>query len=294
MKYAFVATFVYFIVQVKAHSWAACTDYKVEDPNYKVLGDFNIAKCKGYPRDFKFQIVMERKDGWGADSGFEHRHPDTCKVKFDPKYYDNETPMARYTSGQVIHISHPAKNHVADTCTNEFIPSERMELRISSQPNQDLFDIKAEMIGPDHKKGSIDHLGYQNCYKFCDNQDRSHCVTSWIIPQLKTPGKYSGMWFWEFNPKEFYNTCFDFEIVNLSSPSVAPSTSAVPTTSTTPSTTATSSTSKVPLTTVPQLPSTTVPLVTSDANQISSAIADFFKYIRVTFNGTFNITRLQT
>lgn len=117
--------------------------------------------------------------------------------------------MARYRKGQTIYISHPAKNHVADTCTNEFIPSIDLAVKMSSVQGGDIFDINLNLVGGKHTSGKIDHLDFQRCFECCSDQDKSHYLTGWEIPESVPDGQYSFVWVWEFNLKEFYANCWD-------------------------------------------------------------------------------------
>jgi hypothetical protein len=186
-----------------AHSWVECVDYKI--PSLKEFGNFDRSKCFGYPRGFDNQFAQ----GFGIDTGYNWGH-NFCREKYVPTDYKMDTTlMASYVPGQTIYIVHPAKNHVADTCTNPFIPSESFKVIMSSEVEKDTFDIQLEMDGPDHVNGKIDYLGYQNCHEFCSNQDKSTCVSGWKLPTGISEGVHSFMWVWEFNKNEYYTNCFD-------------------------------------------------------------------------------------
>lgn len=209
-----------FIGNVFAHSWVECTDYDPISFDFQTLGDFDRARCNGYPRAFKLQF--ER--GFSVDTGYNWELP-TCRDKFNPDDYNDQVVMARYAPGQIIYISHPAKNHVADTCTNPFIPDTSIKVLMSSNTNVDTFDVPLEMVGEKKVKGVIDHLGFQRCYKFCDNPDGSHCLTGWKLPDNIQEGVHSFLWLWEFNEGQFYSNCFDafISFSNASMPTVEPS-----------------------------------------------------------------------
>jgi len=129
--------------------------------------------------------------------------------------------MAVYAPGQTIYISHPAKNHVAELpCTNQFIPDAGMELLMSTEVNVDTLDYSVPLVGGVHVDGQVDHLGYQRCYKFCDNMDKSHCLTGWTLPETITEGRHSFQWRWEFNAGQFYSNCFDAMITANAAPIV--------------------------------------------------------------------------
>jgi cell division septation protein DedD len=260
----------------------------------------------GYPRGFQTQFAQEQLRGWGVDTGYDWEHSQ-CRISFDNNDYSDTTPMAIYRSGDVVHLSHPAKNHVADTCTNPFIPSRSLKLKMSRQPRVDTFDVEVLMLGEGHRDGQIDHAGYQNCYNFCEDQDRSHCITSWRLPVVEEPGRYSFNWVWEFNSGQFYSTCFDAMILTsnnqTASPTIAPSptpfssTPATPTESpmtptespsTKPSATPTESPTPSPSAT--PTPSPSPAMITSDAEQLRSIFGETLRSIRFVIEGAVNAT----
>lgn len=199
----FILSF-YWSSLVNAHSWVECTNYDPVSFEYDKLGLFDRSRCRGYPRAFKRQF----ESGFSVDTGYNWEKP-TCRDKFNIKDYDDRVKMAQYTEGQIIYISHPAKNHVADTCTNQFIPSGVMTVKMSSGVGVDTFDVQLTMYGEDHVNGVIDHLEYQRCYNFCEDPDGAHCLTGWVLPKGISEGVHSFMWLWEFNPNQFYSNCFD-------------------------------------------------------------------------------------
>ena len=192
------------IQTVSAHSWVECTNYDPVSFDYQTLGSFDAARCNGYPRGFARQF----SEGFGVDTGYNWEHQ-SCRDPFQESDYTDTIPMAKLSAGQTIYISHPSKNHVADTCTNAFIPSYSFVVKMSSQVGTDSFDIDLKMVGDDHANGQIDHLGYQRCYNFCENQDKSHCLTAWTLPNDVPEGRHSFKWVWEFNQGQFYSNCFD-------------------------------------------------------------------------------------
>lgn len=307
---------------ITAHSWAACTKYNTQDTNYLTLGKFEHSKCLGYPRNYQNQLVNEKLHGWAKDTGYEWE-TDQCRTSFDNNDYSDNTPMAIYYSNEIIHISHPAKGHVADQCTDAYIPSTSMKLFMSTQPTVDTFDIAVTMIGEDHKYGQIDHLGFQNCFDFCADTDRSHCITSWHLPSITQTGRYSFKWIWEFNSKQYYTTCFDAMILikpntslnvstieptikpnvstiePISEPTIVAPNSSIPKACTDPpsptpiSSTPMSSTyipTDLPINIQTNIPSSTTRMpITSDASSVTSIINELFKSIKLKFNGTMDI-----
>ncbi len=230
---------------VSAHSWVECVDYDPISFDYTTLGLYDRSRCRGYPRAFTRQYNA----GFGIDTGYNWGHADCLRDQYNANDYNDKTKMARYRAGQTIYISHPAKNHVADTCTNEFIPSTKLEVKMSSKQGQDIFDVNLQLVGGVHQNGKIDKLEYQRCYNFCDDTDKSHCLTAWTLPDSIPDGLYSFIWIWEFNPKEYYANCFDAIISSDNSfqPTMPISTPALttpsPVTSTTPSPTTLNQTS---------------------------------------------------
>lgn len=189
---------------VSGHSWLECSDYATD-----VLGEYDRSLCRGYPRAFERQF----NEGFGHDTGYELRSTNCAKYPLSSADYSHKIPMATYAPGQIIHLSHPAKNHVADTCTNPFIPSRTFTVTMSSVVGVDTYDVPLALVGGDHVNGQIDYLGFQRCYKFCEDMDKSHCISSWALPKNVSSGQYSFLQLWEFNPGEFYANCFDAYII---------------------------------------------------------------------------------
>jgi hypothetical protein len=295
------------LASVVAHSWVGCTNYAAVSTDYQSLGAFDRNKCSGYPRGFQTQFSKEQTDGWGADTGYDWERAQ-CRIEFDNNDYSDATPMAIYRSGDTIHLSHPSKNHVADACTSPFIPSHSLKLKMSRQPRADTFDVEISMIGPDHQNGQIDHAGFQNCYQFCNNMDRAHCLTSWKLPIIEEAGRYSFSWVWEFNPGQFYSTCFDAMIlVNQSipaptpfvstpsiliSPTESPIATPAPTESLTDTPADTPTPAETPSTilTTSKVPATALPIITSDATQLKSIFSEVLQSIQFVIAGAMNIT----
>ena len=204
------------IQNTQAHSWVECSSYDPVSFDYTTLGNYDRARCMGYPRGFQSQFNA----GFGVDTGYNWQLPNCNRDPFKQSDYTSQIPMATYKPGQVIYISHPAKNHVADVCTNPFIPSITFYVNMSSKPDVDTFDITLPMVGADHVNGVIDHLGYQRCFDFCNNEDKSHCLSAWTLPSNIQTGRYSFIWIWQLNPNEFFSNCFDAYITSSGSQSV--------------------------------------------------------------------------
>ncbi len=274
---------------VFAHSWVECTDYDIPSFEYDQLGNYDRARCSGYSRGFATQFSA----GFGVDTGYNWEHT-MCREQFNAGDYTDSIPMATYSAGQVIYISHPAKNHVAD-CGNAFIPDGGIQLLMSSIVGDDTFDVSLPMLGGQHVFGQVDHLGYQRCFDFCNNPDKSHCISGWTLPTDITAGRHSFLWLWEFNENQFYVNCFDAMIAEggidtTTAPSsndttIEPATIA-PTATASPSNGSGSSSGSfagsfennetitiAPSTTAPSAPSTTTPTPTSTEDFTVETIA---------------------
>lgn len=216
--------FIYLISSVYAHSWIQCSDYRINEPNDAVF--FNANNCLGRPRCAFNTIIDEQKSGFGADSNFQFvRERDLCQCyKENPAfgYNDGDNPQARYTPGQRVCLAYPAKNHVASGTTNRFIPDSGMRIFRSGTPNIDTFELEIPHRNGVHTQGVIDYLGFQNCPDFDNNNDQALCTVCFDLENNIPSGDYSFKWTWEFNPGEFYSTCWDATIGNPSNPPPSP------------------------------------------------------------------------
>ena len=179
---------------------------------------FDKSACQGYPRCASTQ----EQAGFGADTGLDHR-PTTsgqqCQCSAaSPNAYTDAAPMAQYVPGQRVCLAYPAKNHVAETCTNQYIPDAGMVVRRSPTNVQTdaEFSTSYNHLNGAHENGVIDYQGFQNCPKFCENMDRSLCTMCFDLEATLTPGRYSFQWLWSFNTlDDQYATCWEAEIVAL-------------------------------------------------------------------------------
>jgi len=195
---------------VKPHSWLECVDYQIQEDTD--LDYYNKDQCIGFPRGFESQY----ESGFGVDTGFDHRDGSTCQSQNKNTYSDN-IMQSVYVAGQRVCLAYPAKNHVADVCTNEFIPDTQTIIQRSKIQNSDDFtdSIFYDNLNGIHEKGVIDYKGYQNCPKFCEDPDKSLCTMCFDLPENEISGSYTFRWTWEFNQNEFYYTCWDAEIIGL-------------------------------------------------------------------------------
>jgi len=180
-----------FVSLVEAHSWVACADYRIT--NQKDADYYNNDACFGFARNFK-----EFDRGFGVDAGYDYSipadgdTPNSCPTRAPRQNpvsasYTDKYPMPRYTPGQEVCLAWPSKNHVAATCTNQYIPDGGVKIFLSSvNPTSDPTQLQFEknMIAelPKHQNGVMDFKGYQNCSKFCENTDKSLCIGCFQLP----------------------------------------------------------------------------------------------------------------
>ena len=247
-----------------SHSWLECTDY-----NTDVLGPYSKSNCRGFPRGFKNQFEVE----FGVDTGFnvESNFIDSliCTKRYNPNLYNDQIKMATFKPGQIINLVWPAKNHVAAKCTNEFIPDQGVYITRGSVPMLEDFNINITSINPKHTNGVIDFKGFQRCFNFCDNTDKSPCINSFQLDNdFKASGIYVFKFVWQFNLGEFYTTCFDaFVSVDGSTPQQSSTTPQPSTSNSTPSNTEPTIIAPVPTPAIPTpaitTPPTTEPTITA-------------------------------
>jgi hypothetical protein len=283
----------------------------------------------GFPRGFRnqFNVAFGVDTGFNVESDFVHTL--ACPTQYNPADYTNGITMATFKPGQKINMVWPAKNHVADTCTNQFIPDHGVYITRGSRPMTEDFSVNISLVNPKHQNGVIDHQGFQRCFNFCDNTDKSPCINTFELDNdFPSSGIYAFKWVWEFNQGQFYTTCFDAYVsIDNTSPVATPSvtvpssvptpveTTQTPTTPTitippavpTPSVTVPSSVpTPVKTTQIPTTPTVTEkkPDIVSSANELSSFLSmltnhilhiDFhiMEYLNTTnmsLKGMFNIT----
>jgi len=200
------------ISYVSAHSWLECTNYDPPSFEHSAMGNFERARCSGYPRGFYKQFSR----GFGEDTNYHWAYADCARDTFNAMDYTPETPMATYIAGETVYLIHPAKTHVADpSCTNSLVPSKSIKLYISSNISVDTFDIELGVLGGDHVVGAFDNLGYQRCHDFCGNLDKATCMTGWVLPKKLKSGVHSFRWTWQMTSGNYFSTCFDAVVSSM-------------------------------------------------------------------------------
>lgn len=216
--------FFFFLHTVASHSWLACVDYNSSLP----LNEYNEHNCRAFARDFNHY----RSDSFGLDRGYNYRLLPTdpvCKTDYKAESsYNGLYPAPVYTQGEKIRLLWPAKNHVKASCTNQWIPDTQLKLywmpkHFGLNPTLATVLQDGMVVWDFQSHGTA--KGFQQCIDFCTNPDKAICYGDWVFPYEHLPGKGLLVWFWEFNPKEYYSTCVDVTIVGKNVPSIYPSTS---------------------------------------------------------------------
>jgi hypothetical protein len=205
---------------VNAHSWIACADYSLTAST----SVYDESACLGFARGY----TQFATSTFGEDRGFNY---DTtldkapCKIPFDKFSYSHKFHQAVYRPKSRIRLIWPAKNHVADTCTNPYIPDTQLKLFYHCNgPNaystlRDFLKNSVQVI--DWKKEG-NKKGFQNCANFCANPDKAVCNQEFIMPTLPINKTCTFLWFWEFNPgSPPYTACWDIS-TNPNPPTPAP------------------------------------------------------------------------
>jgi len=212
-----------FILGIHAHSWISCTDYKLPNNyphelsnignNVNLSINYDLNNCMGVGRNYQLQYQSDLNRGFGFDTGYNFKGQE-CKYTYDSNYYKEPLKMAKYIPGSQICLTYPSKNHVAAECTNPFIQDNGVKIYRSINKITDDFKKEYQHLNNNHKVGTIDYLGFQNCPGFCNNMDKTVCYMCFNLESNIEPGIYSFKWIWEFNPQEYYSTCWDAEIIN--------------------------------------------------------------------------------
>lgn len=181
---------------------------------------YDASICKGFPRCGSRQASVD----FGADTGFNY-HPEpeaeqSCQCTRDEStQYSEAAPMAQYTAGQQVCLTYPAKNHVAETCTNENIPDRGMRIfrttkGATTDPKLHQWPVEYHHKNGVHEEGKIDYKGFQNCPKFCEDPDKALCTVCFDLESNIATGSYTFHWEWHFNAgADYYSTCWEADVV---------------------------------------------------------------------------------
>lgn len=110
--------------------------------------------------------------------------------------YSAQYPAATLAQGQTVRWRWPAKNHANTPAAGT------VEVYIGNTPNagDDFTDATPIAAQMSYSSDGGDCLG------LATSTDTADCQGTWIVPTTLAEGRYTIMWWWEFNPGEYYNT----------------------------------------------------------------------------------------
>jgi len=201
---------------VEAHSWLSCVDYHC--PNAAPGAGPqppDSCTCRGFARNWANVMAGV---AFATDRGRDNRPGASptagglvCDIGKEPNpgpgtqipagLYSADYPAATLTQGQSVRWRWPSKNH-ADTPQ-----AGTVEVYMGSANAGDDFTPATPITA---------QMSYSSDNGDClpgatGSTDDDDCQGTWTVPNLP-PGRYSIMWWWEFNPGEFYNSCADVMI----------------------------------------------------------------------------------
>ena len=209
--------FALLLSHVNAHSWLDCVDYDCGAAGGPTAGPQPPASCtcRGYARNWA--SVMAGVP-FAADRGRDNRPGASptngglvCDAGKEPNpgpgttipanMYSAQYPAATLAKGQNVRWRWPAKNHAETPAAGT------VEVFFSSAPNQgDVFQNTQHSAQMSYSSDNGACLG------LAQSTDTADCQGTWTVPTTLQEGRYTIMWWWEFNPGEFYNTCADVMI----------------------------------------------------------------------------------
>jgi hypothetical protein len=112
-------------------------------------------------------------------------------------------------------LAWPAKNHVSASCANSNIP-DGGTLIYAHGPNpttEPTLATARKIFTFETNTAPNQYKGFQNCPKFCENQDKALCTGCFNLPtDLQSGAVYTFSWVWTFNPGEIYSSCWEARI----------------------------------------------------------------------------------
>ena len=195
--------FIFYLISYAfAHSWVHCVDY---DSTASLLaGTIQNTKCRSFPRGVPNTAIF------GEDRGYNYQpiRDKACRSSFSGSF-------SSFSKGRTIRLLWPAKNHVAASCTNPYIKDQSLKLYLFpvnklDQPDPTFSTWRTpKYLFFDFEK---DGQGFQNCPDACPVIDRLPCYGDIYFPSSLATGYYKALWVWNFNPNEWFTSCFDIEI----------------------------------------------------------------------------------
>ena len=199
-----------------AHSWMDCVDYDCPAAAPGAGPQAPAAcNCRGYARNWASVMAGT---AFAADRGRDNRPGASpangglvCDAQKEPNpgpgttipanMYSTEYPAASLAKGQTVRWRWPAKNHANTPAAGN------VEVFIASTPNTgDTFTATTPVATMSYSSDGGDCLG------LATSTDTADCQGTWVVPATLAEGRYTIMWWWEFNAGEFYNTCADVMI----------------------------------------------------------------------------------
>ncbi|KAI1304673.1 hypothetical protein EDD11_005073 [Mortierella claussenii] len=207
------------MVEVDAHSWADCVDWRFNDPNKPSFAE-NAGTCHGWGR----QYPMNKKPFGTLDSDSPNRHyqqdhianpvpcsdghhgvePGADETRQNPisKAYGGKFgAMATVQAGGKMCVRWPAKNHAVPSEPNNPVFINMPQTILTKDPDQAGF-----------MKATIAKLKYKNCNQIPGDTDKTPCGGCFTIPPTLAAGTYVLQWRWELNPGENYASCWDLAV----------------------------------------------------------------------------------
>lgn len=195
-----------------SHSWLDCLDW---------VGTADSGTCRGYARNWFKQPASPMGTDVGRDRRPRAPVPQGLKCNnaetpAGPGGYSASAPMAKVYPGQTIRLRWPAKNHAATAQAGT------VELFIGAGPGKGDDWSHITSLGAWVKKYPKLQQTFSNCIPNRSGVDKAPCIGDFTLPTDLQKGIYSVMWWWEFNPGEFYNSCADMEVTDKPAPTPAP------------------------------------------------------------------------
>jgi Fungal cellulose binding domain len=211
--------FLLVLVATQSHTWVACTDVAVSEPQAPPRGpaetdpvrrQYDDTKCGGYARNWsKFASPI-----FGTDLGADSIAGPLCREKRGE--YTDRYNMATYVAGSTVCAQYPSKTHVAASTTNLFIPDTSLKIFRTKTAGEEPTNI-ADMVELNHYndvhvKGVIDYKGFGACPAFDSNPDKSVCTVCFDVGDVPA-GEYTFVFYWIFNENTPpYTNCWDATI----------------------------------------------------------------------------------
>lgn len=198
------------VLRAGAHSWLDCLNW-----------DDATMSCKGYPRGW----ATKRAEPFGQDVGRDSQPGASIteaaggllcpgSERAGANAYTTQYPRAILPVGSELMLRWPAKNHA-----NVNAGPGTVEMLIARTPDTDDFShitSKSAWLASCTARGGICQRPFASHPQNADCQtpgvDRAECKATYKLPTDLSPGTYTIMWWWEFNPGQYYNSCAEVQV----------------------------------------------------------------------------------